>query len=225
MAIGDGDTWDESNPTDATLALQIDDYMRDVRKGTRLRLANEHEFPASGGVSAAGQHKYITLQAQAVKPTLSGTQVGAVYVDTNNSLIFENSAGATLSLVSVPSGGIIMYSGSVSAANALAPIWYVCNGSNSTPNLQDRFIICAGSTYAAGSTGGASTVTLTTNEMPSHDHAVRTMDGSGGNTAIQRISAANGTEQNIASQAVGTGNGAAFSVMNPYYALAFIMRA
>lgn len=43
----------------------------------------------------------------------------------------------------VPSGGIIMWSGSISAAAALAPDWYLCNGSNGTPDLRDKFIVCA----------------------------------------------------------------------------------
>lgn len=37
---------------------------------------------------------------------------------------------------------------------------------------QDRFLLGAGSTYAAGATGGAATHTLTTNNLPSHSHKV-----------------------------------------------------
>ena len=36
--------------------------------------------------------------------------------------------------------------------------------------IKDRFLLCCGSTYSAGSTGGESTHKLTTNEMPSHGH-------------------------------------------------------
>ena len=36
--------------------------------------------------------------------------------------------------------------------------------------IMDRFILAAGSKYANGNTGGAATVTLTKNEMPSHNH-------------------------------------------------------
>ena len=36
--------------------------------------------------------------------------------------------------------------------------------------IQDTFLLAAGSTYAAGATGGEATVTLTGNEMPSHRH-------------------------------------------------------
>ena len=37
--------------------------------------------------------------------------------------------------------------------------------------IQDRFLLCAGSTYSAGSEGGEAEHTLTVAEMPSHTHA------------------------------------------------------
>lgn len=38
--------------------------------------------------------------------------------------------------------------------------------------IQDRFLLCAGATYAAGSTGGEASHTLTVNEMPAHSHGL-----------------------------------------------------
>lgn len=46
--------------------------------------------------------------------------------------------------------------------------------------LQDRFLLGAGSTYSNGATGGAATVTLTTSQMPSHTH---TFTGSSATTS------------------------------------------
>ena len=98
MALGDGTTWDETLPTDSTTAVSIDDHIRDVRKGIRSRLALEHEFPTSqSATSEAGVHKFITLQNQAAKPTLAGTQVGAVYAKTS-ALFFEDSAGVEIQI-------------------------------------------------------------------------------------------------------------------------------
>ena len=39
--------------------------------------------------------------------------------------------------------------------------------------IQDTFLLSAGSTYSAGSTGGEATHTLTVDELPSHDHQQR----------------------------------------------------
>lgn len=77
-------------------------------------------------------------------------------------------------------GEIIMWSGTLSGhfpvdpdTTALNPNWHLCNGDTQngvvTPNLADRFVICAGATYAAAATGGAATKNL------AHTHAVGTL--------------------------------------------------
>ena len=67
----------------------------------------------------------------------------------------------------IPVGCIVMWSGAV---NNIPSGWALCNGSNGTPDLRNRFIVGAGSTYAVGNTGGSNTVTLTTSQMPAHSH-------------------------------------------------------
>lgn len=41
--------------------------------------------------------------------------------------------------------------------------------------IKDTFLLSAGDTYSAGSTGGSSTVTLTTEQIPSHTHSLGIM--------------------------------------------------
>jgi hypothetical protein len=66
----------------------------------------------------------------------------------------------------VPVGGIIMYSGS----STLIPSgWKLCDGTNGTPDLRDKFVVGAGSTYAVGGTGGSNAA---------HSHSV-SMSSSG----------------------------------------------
>lgn len=43
--------------------------------------------------------------------------------------------------------------------------------------IQDRFLLAAGSTYSAGATGGEATHTLTVDELPSHTHVVSNYTG------------------------------------------------
>ena len=62
----------------------------------------------------------------------------------------------------IPSGGIILWSG---AANAIPTGWYLCDGQNSTPDLRNRFVVGAGDAYAVDATGGSADATLV-----SHTH-------------------------------------------------------
>lgn len=43
--------------------------------------------------------------------------------------------------------------------------------------IKDTFLLACGNTYANGSTGGAATVALTTNEMPAHTHGSKELTG------------------------------------------------
>lgn len=51
------------------------------------------------------------------------------------------------------------------------PKLYKALGSNTVPDLRDRFIVSTGSKYKAGDTGGLDEVKLSIDEMPSHTHS------------------------------------------------------
>src|SRR6201982_6129 len=51
------------------------------------------------------------------------------------------------------------------------------------PNLQSRVPVHVGSNFALGQTGGAGTVTLTTQQMPAHSHVPQVGTGQGGSNA------------------------------------------
>ena len=84
---------------------------------------------------------------------------------------------------SIPSGGIIIWSG---ASNAIPTGWYLCDGQNSTPDLRDRFVIGAGNNYAVDATGGSADAivvshthgsgNLQTNNTGGHSHGGNTND-------------------------------------------------
>lgn len=159
----------------------------------------------------------------------------------------------------LPVGSIIMWAGTTVPAG-----WALCDGGTytldaggtvATPNLMDRFIVGADATngtgaavgtYTSGNTGGANTVTLGINEIPSHNHSCSGVgnhthdinsfatDGldhdasggggeqywranSGGPTATQGSGAHSHTIGN-------NGGGLAHENRPPYYALAFIYK-
>jgi len=74
--------------------------------------------------------------------------------------------------------------------------WYLCDGTHGTPDLTDRFIIGAGSSYAVDDTGGA----------VSHDHNIQVngpVGATGGFSLTTDVT----------------------SHIPPYYALAYIMKS
>ena len=81
---------------------------------------------------------------------------------------FTNDAGYVTSAGAIPTGCIILWSG---AQNAIPSGWTLCNGSNSTPDLRDRFVVGAGSNYSVNDTGGNQNITLATGNLPSHTHS------------------------------------------------------
>ena len=77
----------------------------------------------------------------------------------------------------VPIGTIVMWSGD----NNIPTSWALCDGQNATPDLRGRFVMGSGdgssaegiaNTYNIGDSGGQETVTLTVDEMPTHNHAI-----------------------------------------------------
>lgn len=77
----------------------------------------------------------------------------------------------------VPSGVIALWSGST---GSIPSGWVICDGTNSTPDLRDRFVVGAGNSYAVDATGGSNTVTLAEANLPGHTHSVSGTTGSDG---------------------------------------------
>ena len=142
----------------------------------------------------------------------------------------------------IPAGVITLWYGAI---GSVPTGWYLCDGSNGTPDLRDRFVIGAGSTYAVASTGGSTTHTLTTTEMPSHTHTATSTDSghthgytapnntgiqiAGSSSFVSYFNSTSGTTSsgtaNITTTIGSTGSGSSFSILNPYYALAYIMKS
>ncbi|MCE7991050.1 MAG: hypothetical protein HEP71_03685 [Roseivirga sp.] len=139
----------------------------------------------------------------------------------------------------VPSGAIVMWSGS---AAAIPAGWALCDGTNSTPDLRGRFIVGLDPSDpeydTIGETGGQKEVTLTTSEIPSHSHGNRVNTGYGGSQSAAntypagRTYAASAyrslrnpsTNYTNTNEIVATGGGQAHENRPPYFALAFIIK-
>ena len=136
-------------------------------------------------------------------------------------------------------GMIMLWSGS---SASIPSGWLLCDGTSSTPDLRNRFVVGAGSTYAVGATGGSAdavvvshTHTATVTD-PGHSHTpspstnfLRAQGGQNGSnsgsnwrndtltigSATTGITVANSTE----------GVSGTNANLPPYYALCYIMKA
>lgn len=132
----------------------------------------------------------------------------------------------TLQAHGVPKGAILMWSGAITD---IPYGWALCDGSNGTPNLTDRFVIHAdadsGGTNDVGDTGGSHSVSLTTAQLPAHNHGLDFGDGNfatDGARVKKCYSGSNsGTKNNWISN---TGSGSSHENRPKFYALAFIMK-
>ena len=156
------------------------------------------------------------------------------------------------SVQGVPTGTIAMY-GSSSAPTG----WLLCDGQSTSgyaalaaivgstvPDLRSRFVVGAGSGYSVGNTGGSSSVTLSTSQIPAHNHGIsdpghdhdttvdghHLFDGNGsqsigyggpGGYPAQEFELYNATT-GISIQ--NAGGGGSHENRPPYYALAYIMK-
>lgn len=92
----------------------------------------------------------------------------------------EVSLGTSLG---IPRGVITMWSGLVTNVPAG---WVLCDGTNETPDLRDKFIVGAGNSYNTQTEGGSTTKTIGINNMPNHNHGGGGSGDTGaGNAQIQ----------------------------------------
>lgn len=121
--------------------------------------------------------------------------------------------------------------------------WVLCDGSSSTPDLRDRFVIGAGNNFTAGNIGGNNSVTLSEANLPSHRHFVVSNDLGGQNRTNSNVSANNQVRKgtgagnlyesyNLAStgtdasagRSSSVGSGTAIDNKPLYHALCYIMK-
>lgn len=145
-----------------------------------------------------------------------------------------------------PSGGIIMWSGSVAS---IPSGWYLCDGTNGTPNLKDRMVIGAGNLYAVDATGGSKdaivvshTHTGSTSTVADHQHDVfgfwhwvdesieimatrlKSTSQAGTSRDDDQLSGLAGGHSHTMSLD-SAGSSGTDANLPPYYALAFIMKS
>ena len=185
----------------------------------------------------------VSSKADSNSPTLTGTPLAPTASAGTNTTQIASTAFVTTAVAAVlPSGGIIIWSGS---SASIPTGWVLCNGSNSTPDLRDKFVVGAGSTYAVNATGGSAnaivvshthTATSTVTD-PGHQHTINSTGGAPIRINLNddgRFTGDSGTDCGptatattgitVATTNSTEGSSGTNANLPPYYALCYIMK-
>jgi len=202
---------------------------------------------------------YISAPTSAISPVLSGnvsidsdtpgpalkiTQTGTGEVlrvqdstdPDSTPFVIDNAGNLTCSgsVSFLPRGVITMWYGSIAS---IPSGWLLCDGTNGTPDLRNRFVVGAGSTYAVATTGGSADAIVVshTHTMQSAGAHVHTYDQAvnagphptgSGRFDVTATQSANTGSAGIHTHTIdSTGSSGTNANLPPYYALAYIMRA
>jgi hypothetical protein len=171
--------------------------------------------------------------------TVTGTATGATPSASDDSTKF-----ATTAFVRdiIPSGVIVMWSGTIAT---IPSGWVLCDGSNSTPDLRNRFIIAANAddggaaktnvTGSATQTGGSKDAIVVSHTHsvtdPGHLHTVefaQVFATGTGSSGVRPTGTTSSDWVNTATTGISidsTGSSGTNQNLPPYYALAFIMKS
>ena len=147
----------------------------------------------------------IASKANLISPEFSGVPRAPTADPGTNSSQIATTAFVTQN--AILKGMIVMWSGSVETI----PAGYaLCDGTNDTPDLRDRFVVGASSTYAVDATGGSKdavavshshTFSSTTSASGSHSHKLLA------NVAVTDTGPFGSNDQVAKNSAGGLGNG------------------
>lgn len=100
--------------------------------------------------------------AEAMNASIEASAYAQAKADQALSKVNESMQGE-ITLSAYPIGSIFLSVANISPASLFGGVWVA---------IEDKFLLAAGQTYLAGTTGGKDKVTLTVNELPSHTHGV-----------------------------------------------------
>lgn len=173
------------------------------------------------GANGAPEIVYVTAHTgAATTATITRAQEGT------SARIHPNTTAWALAAVAqdmIPAGLICMWHGTL--ANIPAG-WVLCDGTNGTPDLRDKFVRGAANAANPGTTGGADTHThadgtyaAASTVVAEHPNITGDVGSSGGARVFQN----GGTDHEAHTHDI-TGTSGSGSTLPAYYAVAFIMK-
>lgn len=228
-----------ANGTTATIYCDGSEFYFVTNGSSAANVPNTVVLRDGSGNFAANAVTVATLNAATSVTTAALTTTGpftaGASVGTAGQALLSQGAGLPpVWGAAFVAGMIMLWSGST---GSIPSGWLLCDGTNSTPDLRNRFVVGAGSTYAVNATCGSAdaivvshTHTLTD---PGHNHTVviqseSTDDIDYTNTGVPYLS--NRSTINTGTSTTGitvnsTGSSGTNANLPPYYALCYIMKS
>ena len=183
-------------------------------------------FNLSSIVSTAGMIPGINLQTslasiqsiQMVNTITEFSTDGTLGGNSDSAVPTEKATLTAITTLGIPSGLISMWSGTIAT---IPSGWVLCDGTNSTPNLKNRFIVGADADDGgvAKSTVTGSALQTSDGVMPAHTHQLLSRLNDSGN-----YPKAGGAQNNAGTTYTTESTGTGTKVISVFYALAYIMK-
>lgn len=187
---------------------------------------------ANNAKQLGGKQPSIFLNIESINGLAGDSTASITIIGDGNISVTNDTQQNTITISgasdsSIPSGVIVMWSGSI---NNIPSGWALCDGTNGTPDLINRFIVGAGNNYNVGDTGGEDSHKLSIGEVPSHDHLTFAENSdrggyyisTGGEGAWKTMGG--GNQPSEIYRTGFTGGDKSHENRPPYFALAYIMK-
>jgi len=200
-----------------------------------ILLGSVNGFPSSMKFDTA---YWLSVQVSGEDEMSPRYQIGAVPYAINADMV----DGKDLTQI-VPRGVIVMWSGTI---GSIPNGWHLCDGTDGTPDLRDRFILGIPPGQEPGQTGGAHSRALTVANLPTHNHPASCSIAGAHTHGVEQSGGDAGSARDFMHRLWGgtvhydhmtsagdhthtitignTGSGTAFDNRPAYFTLAFIMK-
>lgn len=212
----------------SNLIIREDKQTRSFENGQTRDVFFTRYVTFGTGTAAIPFSSLMRLKPLSLFRNLPNQSSSAIDLDDENTLATSRAVKLLNDKVEtkLPAGCILIWSGSITT---IPSGFALCDGQSGRPDLRDRFVLGAGSSYYVGQLGGEKDHRLTQDEMPKHRHGPSSPMGKGdglagrGGLAVSRIwGDKDGDYSNNLTD--DRGGDQPHNNMPPYFAMAYIIK-